>query len=137
MADAELRKKMAEKIEEGEFEVADLPEFMGLFCAISNESDDIQDEVEGWSRKFQITPTDGAEAIWLVVDDGKFSTGTGSTDGADVTLKATGKNTAAILIGDKDATAAYMSGELAIEGAKPDAIRLRAVIEIVREEIEG
>ena len=54
----------------------------------------------------------------------------------DNVLKANAENATQIFIGDKDATAAYMSGALKIEGKLPNAVKLRTIIEIVREELE-
>ncbi len=126
---------MFEKIEEDEFAAADLPEFFGLFCEICNESEDAQDEVEDWDRRVLLN-LEGLGHYWLTVVGKRFEYGEGSLDNPDTTLVATGDLAADLFIGKKDATAAYTAGSLKVEGALPDAVMLRGLIEIVREEIE-
>ena len=53
MINEELKTKMLEKVEEGEFESGDLLEYMELFCQICNESEDVQEEVEDFSCTYQ------------------------------------------------------------------------------------
>ena len=60
----ELKEKMIEKIEEEEFEVSDLPEFLNLFCQMCNESEDVQDEIDNWTHTFQIN-MDNGESFWI------------------------------------------------------------------------
>ena len=136
MVDKALKEKLAAKIDEGDFGPADLPEFLTLFCQIGNESDDVQEEVEGFTKTYQFD-LEGGEAFWLTVEDGKFTGGAGQAAKADITLRTTAATGAKIFTGEKDATSAYQSGALKIEGQLPDAVKLRALIEIVREEIEG
>ena len=135
MVNEELKKLMVQKIDDGEFESSDLLEFMDLFCQICNESEDIQEEVEEWDCKFQVE-IDGHEDFWINISEGQFKFDTGHIQEADNTLKATAENAAQIFIGERDATAAYMSGALKIEGKLPNAVKLRTIIEIVREELE-
>ncbi len=135
MINEELKERMNQKIEDGEFESENLLEYMELFCQICNESEDVQEEVEDWSCTYQ-TEIDGLENFWLKISEGKFEYATGSMDNPDNILKTNADNAAQIFIGDKDATAAYMSGSLKIEGKLPNAVKLRTLIEIVREELE-
>ena len=136
MVDKDLRQRMAARIEEGEFGVGDLPDFLDLFCQVCNDSPDVRDEVKGWNRKLQLRLAEG-DLYWLAVRDGAFTCGKGALDGAELTLAATGAVAAGIFCGEKDATSAYMSGALKVEGQLPDAVKLRTLIGIVREEVEG
>ena len=135
MVNEELKKQMVQKIDDGEFESSDLLEFMDLFCQICNQSEDIQEEVGEWDCKFQVQ-LEGLEDFWIDIREGQFGFGTGHVQEADNILKANPENAAQIFIGEKDATAAYMSGALKIEGNLPNAVKLRTIIEIVREELE-
>jgi putative sterol carrier protein len=136
MANKELKTKLTAKIEDGDLGPDDLPEYLSLFCEICNESEDVQEEAEGVNIKFQFL-LEGGAPFWLQIADGKFSQGSGTIEGPDNTLRASSGDGTMILIGDKDATGAYQSGALKVEGHLPNAVKLRTFIEIVREEIEG
>lgn len=135
MVDKELKEKLNEKIEEGEFGVADLPDYQKLFCQVCNDSDDVQDEVKGFSKTY-LFKLEGAPSFWLKIENGSFTGGQGDLEKADVVLKTAAAIGAKIFTGEKDATSAYQSGVLKIEGQLPDAVKLRTLIELVREEIE-
>jgi len=135
MVDENLKKKMAEKIDEGEFGPEDLPEFMKLFCEIGNESEDVQEEADGVNLKYQFL-LEGGQPFWLQIKDGKFTGGEGTIEKPDNVLRATANDGAMILTGNKDATGAYQSGALKVEGELPNAVKLRTFIEIVRDEVE-
>jgi putative sterol carrier protein len=135
MVNEDLKKKMAGKIEEGDFGPEDLPDYMKLFCEICNESDDVQEEAEGVNLKFQFVLA-GGDPFWLQIAGGKFTGAAGTIANPDNTLSASLKDGAMILTGAKDATGAYQSGALKVEGELPNAVKLRTFIEIVRDEIE-
>lgn len=132
MADKE---KLMEKIEDGDFSIADLPEFLAVFKEICNESEDVAEEVEDWDRKFQINLSD-ADNFWFKIEDGKFDYGMGEIEEPDVTLEMNGETAAGVFTGEIDATSAYMSGDLKIIGPLPDAVKFRTLTELVREEME-
>lgn len=132
MADKEA---LMNKIEDGDFSIADLPEFLEVFQEICNESEDVEEEIEDWDRKFQITLSD-ADNFWFKLEDGKFSYAMGEIDEPDVTLEMNGETAAGVFTGEIDATSAYMSGDLKIIGPLPDAVKFRTLTEIVREEME-
>ncbi|GAB4318485.1 MAG: hypothetical protein Kow0069_21640 [Promethearchaeota archaeon] len=135
MVDTELLKKMSEKIEDGALDISDVGEYLGLIIEIANESEDIQEEVEGWDRTFQFK-IEGGPSLWLKISDGKFESGEGVKDDADVTLEMNADVAAGIFSGEVDATSAYMGGDLKVLGPLPDAVKFRTLIEMVREEIE-
>lgn len=135
MINQEIKATLNKKIQEGEFDIADIPAYFDLVCAIGNEIEDLQEEVEGWNRRI-VFDMDGLGAHWIVVEDGKFNTGKGKLADANITLTIAAQDAAQVFAGDKDATAAYMSGTLKVEGELPDAIKIQSLIEIVAEEIE-
>ena len=131
----ELKQRLAKKISESEFSASDLPDFLTAFCEISNEAEDIQTEVQGWSVKLQLDITD-ADKFWLQATDGTFASGTGSIDAPDTTLRTSGDVAARVFTGEKDATAAYMEGSLKVDGKLNEALKLRTVIGLVLEKLQ-
>ena len=131
----ELKESLNEKIQEGEFDVADIPNYLDLFAQMGNEVEDLQEEVEDWNRHI-VFKLDGLGAFWMSIENGRFSNGTGAKEDANLTLIMPAQEAAMVFAGDKDAKAAYMSGSLKIEGDLPDAIKIQTLIEIVGEEIE-
>jgi putative sterol carrier protein len=132
MADKEA---LMAKIDDGDFSVADLPDFLEVFQEICNTSEDVEEEVEDWERKFQIVLTDG-DNFWFKIEENKFHYGMGEVEEPDVTLEMDGDTAAGVFTGEIDATSAYMSGDLKITGPLPDAVKFRTLTELVREEME-
>ena len=131
----QLKDTLNTKIQDGEFDVADIPAYLTLFVEMGNEVEDLQDEVEDWSRRI-VFDLEGLGKYWLVVEDGVFSGGEGGLDDANLTLSMSALDAAMVFAGDKDAKAAYMSGALKVDGDLPDAVKIQTLIEIVAEEIE-
>jgi putative sterol carrier protein len=132
----ELRQGLAKKISDGEFTAADLPDFLTAFCEMCNESEDIQSEVKGWNAKLQLDITDGNK-FWLRIADGTFTCGSGEIEAPDTTLRTSGDVAAKVFTGEKDATAAYTEGSLKIGGNLREALKLRGVIGIVLDSLQG
>ena len=135
MINQDLKEALNEKIEEGEFDVVDIPAYLTLFCEMGTEVEELQEEVEGWERRINFELA-GANAHWIIIEDGQFSTGEGALEDANLVLKLDAINAAQVFAGDMDAKAAYMSGALKVEGELPDAVKMQTLIEIVGEEIE-
>ena len=127
---------MARKISEGEFTSADLPDFLAVFCEVCNESEEVQGEVKAWNAKLQLDITDG-DKFWLTIANGTFTCGTGDVEAPDTTLRTSGDVAARVFTGEKDATAAYMEGSLKIDGKLPEALKLRSIIGIVLDRLQG
>ncbi len=135
MTDIVTKQAMRDKFAEGEFGVPDIPDYLALFCAIANETPDVQDEVAGWDRRVQFDLT-GGEPVWMTVEGGRFEAGSGQIENVDLTLRLSPQEAARMFCGEKDAKASYQTGALEVEGAIPDALRLQSVLGIVNEEIE-
>ena len=127
---------MAKKISEGEFTSADLPDFLTVFCEVCNESEEVQSEVETWNAKLQLDITDG-DKFWLTIANGNFTCGSGDIEAPDTTLRTSGDVAARVFTGEKDATSAYMDGSLKIGGNQREALKLRGVIGIVLDKLQG
>jgi putative sterol carrier protein len=132
----ELRELLAKKISEGEFTAADLPDFLTTFCEICNESEDIQSEVKDWNAKLQVDITDGNK-FWLSITNGTFTYGSGEIEAPDTTLRTSSDVAAKVFTGEKDATSAYTEGSLKIGGNLREALKLRGVIGIVLDSLQG
>jgi putative sterol carrier protein len=134
--DEELMRSLAKKISDGEFAASDLPDFLTVFCEMSNETEEIKTEAEGWNANLQLDIT-GADKLWLKVTDGTFTCGKGDIETPDATLRTSGEVAARVFTGEKDATAAYMEGSLKVEGKITEALKLRGIIGLVLEKLQG
>jgi len=135
MINQDLKETIKKKIQDGEFEVADIPGYLTLFCETGNEIEDLQDEVEDWNRRIHFV-MEGLGTYWITIEDGHFATGEGAIEDPNFILTFDAMEAALIFAGDKDAKTAYMSGVLKVQGELPDAVKIQTLIEIVTEEIE-
>ena len=135
MIDKDLKQRIHEKVEEGEFGPSDIPAYLDLLVQIAGETQDVKDEVAGWDRRIQFR-FDGTDDAWITVAGGAFGHGAGSLDTADLVLSIAAGPAAQLFSGARDAKAAYMAGQLKIEGAIPDALKVQNILTIVNEEIE-
>jgi putative sterol carrier protein len=135
MINEELKETLKKRIEAGEFDIADIPAYLTLFCEMGNEVDDLQEEVEGWDRRINFMLA-GMNPHWITIADGRFTTGEGSLEDANLVLVLDAANAALVFAGDLDARAAFMSGALKVEGEVPDAVKMQTLIELAGEEIE-
>lgn len=133
--DEELRDSILDRIEEGTFCDADMRDYFTVFTQICNDTEDIQDDVEGMNRKFLIK-LNGEPAAWLAIKDLKFEMGEGDIEAPDTTLDMSPQMAIEIFSGLVDPTAAYMSGELKVDGILIDAILFRTLLDLVQEELE-
>lgn len=131
----ELKKKVISKIKDGTFGINDLKEFIELEVEVCNESEEIQEEVEGFNCVYQFVVENGQSA-WIKIENGKFTAGEGTYEKPDVTLTMNADIAVGIYTGSKDATNAYMQGELKITGPLPNAVKFRTITEILREILE-
>ena len=133
--DEDLRDSILDKIEEDTFCTADLQDYFTVFTQICNHTEDIQDEVEGFTRKYQIK-LEGKPAAWLTIGEEKFEMGDGGIEAPDITLDMSERLAVDIFAGKVDPAAAYMSGDLKVDGILIDAIIFRDLLELVQEELE-
>jgi putative sterol carrier protein len=133
--DVALRDTILDKIEEGSFGMEDLKDYFTVLTQISNNTEDIQDEVEGFDRTF-LYKIDGRPLAWLSIKDKRFEMGSGDIEGPDITLDMSEELAIGMFSGQVDPTAAYMSGDLRVDGVINDAIVLRDILNLVAEEME-
>jgi putative sterol carrier protein len=133
--DVALRDTILDKIEEGSFGMEDLKDYFTVLTQISNNTEDIQDEVEGFDRTF-LYKINGTPLAWLSIKDKRFEMGSGDIEGPDITLDMSEELAIGMFSGQVDPTAAYMSGDLRVDGVINDAIVLRDILNLVHEEME-
>jgi putative sterol carrier protein len=135
MVDTDLKARIHGLIDEGDFGIAEIPDYLALFAQVASETGDVTDQVGGWDRRIQFR-LDGADDAWITVAGGAFAAGLGDLDAPDLTLTISASTAAQLFSGAKDAKAAYMAGQLKIDGPIPDALRFQEILTIVNEEIE-
>ena len=133
--DVALRDMILDKIQEGSFGMEDLKDYFTVLTQISNNTEDIQDEVEGFDRTF-LYKINGTPVAWLSIKDKRFEMGSGDVEGPDITLDMSEELAISMFSGQVDPTAAYMSGDLRVDGVINDAIVLRNILNLVHEEME-
>ncbi|MFX0104860.1 MAG: SCP2 sterol-binding domain-containing protein [Candidatus Hodarchaeota archaeon] len=90
---------------------------------LATENEDIKEEVEDMDTIIvQFEYTDMDYKYWVKVGEGQVDYGEGEAEDTSVTMKATGATWAGMGSGEIEATSAYMSGDLQIEGNLQDAI---------------
>jgi putative sterol carrier protein len=133
--DEALRDMILDKIEEGSLGVEDLKDYFTVFAQICNNTEDIQDEVEGFDRTF-LYKINGKPLAWLGIKDKRFEMGSDGVEGPDITLDMSEELAIGIFSGQVDPTAAYMSGDLRVDGVINDAIVLGNILNLFHEEME-
>ncbi|MFX0100734.1 MAG: SCP2 sterol-binding domain-containing protein [Candidatus Hodarchaeota archaeon] len=127
--------ELAAKVEDGELTLDDILDFFKVLADLSNESEEIQDEVEGWDRVLLFN-VEGGPKVTMTVKDAKFEVADGEVGTPDITLTMNPDVAVGVLSGETDATSAYMAGDLKVTGPLPDAIKFRTITELFREEME-
>jgi putative sterol carrier protein len=133
--DVALRDMILDKIDDGSFGMEDLKDYFTVFTQISNNTEDIQDEVEGLDRTF-LYKINGRPVAWLSIKNKRFEMGSDGIEGADVTLDMSEEVAIGVFSGRVDPTTAYMSGDLRVDGVINDAIVLGNILNLVYEEME-
>lgn len=89
---------------------------------ISTENEDLKEELEDMQITIQMVITDADKKFWLSVNEGKLDFGDGDVENPSFTMSSTLEVGAGILMGEVDATSAYMAGDITVEGNLQDAI---------------
>jgi putative sterol carrier protein len=94
---------------------------------IAAEDEELKEELEDMDLCMQFEITDGDAKFWVSMRDNKIDYGEGVGPDVTVTLKASQEVMAGILSQQMDATSAYMSGDLVIEGQLQDAMQFSEI----------
>ena len=103
---------------------------------ISGENEDLKEELEDMDIAIQQILTDVDKKYWLTVKEGDLQYGEGDVDNPSFTMSSTLEVGAGILMGEVDATSAYMAGDITVEGNLQDAMAFQEIIELALEAYE-
>jgi len=133
--DVALRDIVLDKMDDGSLGMEDLKDYFSVFTQVCNNTEDIQDEVEGFNRTF-LYKIDGRPLAWLSIKDKRFEMGSDGVEGPDITLDMSEELAVGVFSGQVDPAAAYMNGDLKIDGVINDAIVLGNILDLFHEEME-
>jgi len=125
-----------EKLAENKLDFAELPEIMRILVETANENDDFQEDYEKVikSYQFQVIDKPENEWMWMKIEKGKFTKGTGKFVGkADLTFSMNAKLAADMLSGAIDSNSAFMKGDLKIDGNIKDGIMFQKILALFRD----
>jgi 2,4-dienoyl-CoA reductase-like NADH-dependent reductase (Old Yellow Enzyme family)/thioredoxin reductase/putative sterol carrier protein len=132
--ETELKSRVARKIKSGTFGLEDVPEYLDVLVAACNAHPKIQKKSKKAMLVFQFEIEGGAD-FWIRIDRGVFSTGPGTSDRADVTIRMDRRIAPGIFSGKVNAASAYMAKELSFVGPMKHGIAFRTWVNIVRQEL--
>ncbi len=107
-----------------------------MFKQLAEEDEDLKEEVEDSEVSMQFTITDLNYKFWLIAK-GAISYGEGDCpEDPSVSFSANSETIVGMFSGQVDATAAYMSGDLVIEGNLQDAMAFGEISSLAMEAAE-
>ncbi len=103
---------------------------------ISKENEDLKEELEDMDIAIQSILTDIDKKVWLTVKEGNLDFGEGEVENPSFTMSSSLEVGAGILMGEVDATSAYMAGDITVEGNLQDAMAFQEIVELALEAYE-
>jgi putative sterol carrier protein len=136
--DAELLKKLAELRDgEGERKPSDALVLAEALKQLATENDELKEELEDLEETIiQFEYTDADYKYWVKFGEGSVDYGEGEAEEPAATMKASGATWVGLGSGELEATSAYMSGELQIDGNLQAAISYGEINGMMREILE-
>ena len=125
MVDLDLANEVKELTEKGTMkdDPKNILKLMELLKQVSVEDEDLKEELEDMDKIVgQMVITDKDFKYWLSSGEGVFDYGEGETDDPTFTMKANWETMGGMMSGEVEGTAAYMSGDLVIEGNLQDTM---------------
>lgn len=125
MVDLDLANEVKELTEKGTMkdDPKNILKLMELLKQVSVEDEELKEELEDMDKIVgQMVITDKDFKYWLSSGEGVFDYGEGETDDPTFTMKANWETMGGMMSGEVDGTAAYMSGDLVIEGNLQDTM---------------
>jgi putative sterol carrier protein len=135
MEKKELIEHMLQLRDEGK-KIQAILKLFEIIKALSEESEELQDEVENADLSVQFLTTDTDLQFWIEIRNNEIKYGQGHGPEISVTLSGEQEIITGILSQDVDATSAYMSGDLIIDGDLQDAMAFGEIGELARREME-
>ena len=114
----------------------DLMRVFKFIKAVSTENEDLEEELEDMDIAIQMIITDADYKFWLTVKEGDLDFGEGEVDNPSFTMSSNLEVGAGIMMGEVDATSAYMAGDITVEGNLQDAMAFQEIIELALEAYE-
>ncbi|MFX1322025.1 MAG: SCP2 sterol-binding domain-containing protein [Promethearchaeota archaeon] len=114
----------------------DLMRVFKFIKEISTENEDLKEELEDMDIAIQMIITDADYKFWLTVKEGDLDFGEGEVDNPSFTMSSNLEVGAGIMMGEVDATSAYMAGDITVEGNLQDAMAFQEIIELALEAYE-
>ncbi|HMF33264.1 MAG TPA: SCP2 sterol-binding domain-containing protein [Candidatus Lokiarchaeia archaeon] len=135
MVDQELIDGLKERMEAGagNSSIEGTMQVFEFFKQLAAENDDMQEELKGLNLLVQVAITDLDKKFWLKVTEGEIEYGEGEVENPTFIFSTTWELAFAMIIGEVDATAEYMAGNVSIEGNIPDAMSFQGIIELAME----
>ncbi|MFX1279046.1 MAG: SCP2 sterol-binding domain-containing protein [Promethearchaeota archaeon] len=116
--------------------VDDMMKVFSFIKQVSTENEDLKEELEDMDIAIQMVISDADKKFWLTVKEGDLDFGDGEVDNPSFTMSSNLEVGAGILMGEVDATSAYMAGDITVEGNLQDAMAFQEIIELALEAYE-
>ena len=100
---------------------------------IVKENEELQGILEGVNMEVGVDVTDKNQSFWLKANGIDITYGEGPAKSPTFIFKTDMAHAAGVIFGDIDPTAAYMNGEVAIQGNLQDALAFNDVIVVAIE----
>jgi len=138
MVDESLLKKMKASQEAGasSAQPEDVVTSLTFIKAISVENEDLKEELEDMDIAIMLVVNDADKKYWMTVKEGLLDFGEGDVENPSFTMSATLEVLSGIVMGEVDATSAYMAGDITVEGNLQDAMAFQEIIELALEAYE-
>ncbi|MFX1308844.1 MAG: SCP2 sterol-binding domain-containing protein [Promethearchaeota archaeon] len=138
MVDESLLKELKATQDKGaaSASVADVMKVFEFIKQISTENEDLKEELEDMDIAIQMVISDADHKFWLTVKEGDLDFGDGEVDNPSFTMSSNLEVAAGIMMGEVDATSAYMAGDITVEGNLQDAMAFQEIIELALEAYE-
>ncbi len=114
----------------------DVKRSLNFIKEVSGENEDLKEEIEDMDIAIQLVFSDVDLKFWLTVKEGDLQYGEGDVENPSFTLTSTLEVGAGIVMGEVDATSAYMAGDITVDGNLQDAMAFQEIIELSLEAYE-
>ena len=138
MVDESLLKSMKAAQEKGASSATpeDVVTALKFIKAISTENEDLKEELEDMDIAIMLVVNDADKKYWMTVKEAILDYGEGDVDNPSFTMASTLEVLTGIVMGEVDATSAYMAGDITVEGNLQDAMAFQEIIELALEAYE-
>lgn len=110
--------------------VEDISNFLEFIKYIASENEDLIDELEDMDISIQLVLRDVNKKFWLMVKEGVLDCNEGAIENPSFTMSSTLETVAGILLGENDATSAYIADDITVDGNRQDGMVFQEIIEL-------